>query len=82
MSDEFNPAQVKEWLDYCPEPVMGNPQLAGFRIGDWKYCARCTGRLVARGIVLPRSARPIWTDASEKGACDACSKSIYRAQNE
>jgi hypothetical protein len=82
MSDEFNPALVKEWLEHCPEPAAGNPQLAGFRIGDWRYCARCTGRLAARGILLPRSAQPIWADASEKGRCDACSNSIRGAHNE
>jgi hypothetical protein len=82
MNDEFNPAQVKEWLEYCPEPAAGNPHLAGFRIGQWTYCARCTGRLAARRILLPRSAVPIWADATEKGACDACSKSIRGAQHE
>jgi hypothetical protein len=79
MSAEFSPTQVKEWLEYCPEPAAGNPELAGFKIGEWRYCARCTGRLAARGILLPRSALPIWADAPERGLCDACSKGIRGA---
>ena len=77
MSDEFSPENVREWLEYCPEPAAGNPQLAGFVIGNWRYCSHCTGRLAARGILLPRSARPIWADALEKGACAACSNRIH-----
>jgi hypothetical protein len=82
MSDEFSPENVKEWLEYSPTPGASNPQLAGFRIGEWRYCAHCTGRLAARGILLPRSALPIWVDASEKGACDACGKSLAKREAE
>ena len=82
MNDEFSPEKVKAWLEYCPAPAASNPQLAGFSIGPWRYCVHCTGRLAARGILLPRTARPVWTDALEKGACDACSNSIHGAQNE
>jgi len=81
-SDDFNPARIKEWLEYCPEPAAGNPQLAGFKIGDWNYCVHCTGRLAARGILLPRSALPIWMDAQDKCVCDACSRQIRGAPNE
>ena len=80
--DEFSPVQVKEWLEYLPEPAASNPQLTGFKIGDWRYCVHCTGRLAARGILLPRSALPIWVDAPDQGVCDACSKEIPGAQHE
>ncbi len=76
MSIDFSPDNVKEWLEHCPEPAAGNPELAGFQIGGWRYCARCTGRLVARGILLPRAAVPIWRDSPTKGLCDACSKRL------
>ena len=79
MNDEFSPEKVKAWLEYCPVPAASNPQLAGFSIGPWRYCVHCTGRLAARGILLPRSAVPIWADAEDKGLCNACSKIIQRA---
>jgi hypothetical protein len=70
MSDEFSPENVKEWLEYSPAPGASNPQLAGFRIGEWRYCAHCTGRLAARGILLPRSALSIWVVSLARSRAD------------
>ena len=70
----MNPAQVKEWLQYAPaDPGPCAAGLAGFSMGSFFYCTRCTGRLLGRAILLPRDALPVWSDQLNGSMkCDAC----------
>ena len=69
--------KVREYLKHAPrEPGPIAPHLRGHWFGDgWYICARCAGRLAARGLTLPAGAIPVWDDRAEPyGICCGCSQ--------
>ena len=56
------------------DPGKMAPDLSGWFAGpdrQWYVCARCAGRIMARGCHLPRPAEPVWAD-QPRGVCCLC----------
>ena len=57
----------------CPPTGFIPDNLHGYWTEDNNYlCANCAGRILARGILLPK-AEPVWLDAGTPyGQCAGC----------
>lgn len=67
-------AYLRTSIEYAPQnPGAIAPSLVGWwtNLGHW-LCARCAGRIIARGCRLPKSEAH-WTDSSgPRGVCCCC----------
>ena len=62
-------------LEHAPrDPGPIAPHLRGWWTpAGWYVCARCAGRIAARGCALPAGSVPVWDDRPEPfGQCIGC----------
>lgn len=76
-SDEAGiPARVRSALEHAPPTGRTQPGLVGWWLGTnelWYLCAKCAGRIAARGAQIPQPATPVWADPPEpRGVCQGC----------
>lgn len=61
-------------IEHAPDdPGPLAPNLAGWSVGVGLFCcARCAGRILARGCRLPVGADPVWRDNPAAGSSVCC----------
>lgn len=61
---------LKRFIEHAPQnPGVLSDELAGWWTPAGNYvCARCAGRIMARGCQLPRGTEPAWND-QPTGVC-------------
>ena len=66
MSQSETIQYLKSAIEHAPQnPGQLAPNLIGWKTPDDVYvCAKCAGRIMARGCRLPSESEPIWTLAS------------------
>ena len=81
LSEKLTPEQIEEremllnrLENAPPEPGTIAPDLRGWWTPlGWYLCARCAGRVMARGCCLPSGSAPVWADKAEPfGLCIGC----------
>lgn len=78
----FETAENLATRDYLRSAIDHAPQYAGDTADDllgwwtadgWYVCAKCAGRIMARGCQLPSGSVPVWKDPAEPtGVCCCC----------
>ena len=66
---------LRDAAEHAPrDPGPMAPDLRGWWTpAGWYVCARCAGRIMARGCQLPRGAKPVWRSKPEPyGTCSVC----------
>jgi len=64
-------ATLRTGIEFAPNSGgPKNPDIAGWRFGDFAICDDCAGRISGRGCgYMLRGAEPIWTDTGERVTC-------------
>jgi hypothetical protein len=66
---------LKTAIEHAPQDAGTQAEhLRGWWTSDgWYVCAKCAGRIMARGCSLPADSTPVWEDRPEPfGVCCIC----------
>jgi hypothetical protein len=67
---------MNRFIEHAPQdPGPLAPTMRGWWLPAGNYlCARCAGRIIARGCAFPRNAEPVWSDGRPEpfGVCCCC----------
>jgi len=73
-------SEITEALEHAPKDPGPHPEtLAGWVTpAHVLVCARCAGRLIARGFLLPATWAPLWHTADDPlfTRCDCCGQEL------